>query len=359
MVQRVDDARRAQAENQAHRYERNAENCSPPARPSAASADSARRNQENADNESRRVQQALIRRIAQFPLMQERPASAHSVASRNETQTLLQLQRALGTQQQPAGVPARVLVAAGFVSRPSVTRIYTAKKSGTRAEGMAVSKKTAKAAHSEKSAPVKSSESAAPASPGRSLPRLNIPRPAQAAVRGAGILVSPQGASVLQPAKGKLLTSGVAIFLSRPIANGSHGGVKSSAPVLGFGFGLSPLFSQRATMLSPRAQAYILQLAIPAKLRIFFRGLAPTSPWEKAMGNIGRVLMAMFRRARRSSGGSSNRPRVDREFLNKMFRLTARLRRQAKLNKKRVRRVSSNIARAVGKTKTKDLKDFY
>jgi hypothetical protein len=221
---------------------------------------------------------------------------------------------------------------------------------------MTTSKKPVKSARSDRPALAKSAESKSTpaASNGRPLPRLNIPRPSQAVVRSAGILVSPQGASVLQPSKVKLLTSGVAIFIGKAV-NGSrsHG---DSSPTRAFAFGLSPLFSQRGYLLSPKAQTHILQLSIPAKLRVFFRALAPSrSPWEKAMSNIARLFMGIFR----GRTGGSGLSRADREFLNKLFRQRMRRKQRDKMIKKRVRRVSSNIARAVGKTKTADLKQYY
>jgi hypothetical protein len=293
-------------------------------------------------------------------VMQERSSANNaSLASRNETQTLLQLQRALGSQH-PSGVSPRALVSAGFVPRNPTSRIYTVKKSGTRAEGMVLSKKTSKSAKSDRAShshKAFDSKSVLPAvsSSRRASTQLNIPRPAQAAVRGASVLVSAQSSSLLQPSKAKLLTSGVAIFLGKAISSpssNSGGGKSVSAPATGF----SPLFSPRAMLLSPKAQTYILQLSIPAKLKVFFRALAPSrSPWERALSNIARLFMGIFR----SRTGGSGLSRVDREFLNRLFRRGMRKKQRDKLIRKRVRRVSSNIARAVGKAKTADLKQYY
>ncbi|MBZ0123918.1 MAG: hypothetical protein K8F31_08545, partial [Roseovarius sp.] len=290
--------------------------------------------------------QALQRSLV--GLLANASGSQRSLNSSPQPPAFNPLSAARQAMAQASVPPRRSTPPAALAAFHPAGRIYTVKKSGTRAEGMALRVPVRKAARPRTDSPLGKADPA----PSRSrlslrtiFPQNSIPRPSRGMMRGAAMMA--QGAETPSPVavKARLLTSGIAVFLAGP----SRLRVMT-VPTR------SVIYNPRMALLSPRVQAYILQISVPPGFRQALVRLMhhPLFQWHGLRALFARLFAGLLR-----GNGAPQRGRMDRDFLAKLLRMRLRKRRLNKMNRKRVRRVSANISRAVGKTKTADLKSYY
>ncbi len=308
-----------------------------PRPPSASPASSPRL------SDAQSLQRSLVGLLTQS--QPQSPAARNAQASANGFNPLSAARQALSQAASPLRPAAPLAIAASFAS---VARVYTVKKSGTRAEGMTLRGNTRKASKSrtERQASRSAPPAASPRLSSRSLfPQNSIPRPGRSVLQGATVLVKGSEAPVTIASKVRLLSSGIAVFLGNAVRM-----KVMTVPTR------SVFFNPRLAVLSPQAQVYIRQLAVPLQFRQVLAQMMRHAawPWQGIRGLFNRLFSNLLR-----ANGAPPRGRMDRDFLNKLLRMRLRKRRLNKMNRKRVRRVSTNISRAVGKTKTADLKSYY
>lgn len=228
----------------------------------------------------------------------------------------------------------------------SVTAIYRVRSSGTRAEGfVSQPKKQSVLVRETPHAP----ETAAAATTGRPVLRASvstrtIPRPAAAIVRGIQGLLAPKSDSLNPQNPAKILQSGFGNFLRGQSTNHK----------------LFRFYGQVVLPLPQRLRAWQTTPASLSSLPLkaaFIQTLLPFLVRNRQIQPLRFLFSQIFGLFRGRSGATGGR--LNREFLRRLFRRRQRERWLDKMNKKRVRRISTNISRAAGKTKTADLKAYY